>query len=146
MDEYDLVPRVLLVHSGLHVGEVAAILEPDSRGGDRRPSRSAQDRRGRRPGGLVRPAQQRHCRRQGYFGELDHLDQLVRQPAREAIKFSLKKRHHLTAEESEHACRWHAQIISRSMAVHAICACKYEVASKASQEHEYHIEILLLPY
>uniref|UniRef100_A0A0A9DBD7 Uncharacterized protein n=1 Tax=Arundo donax TaxID=35708 RepID=A0A0A9DBD7_ARUDO len=60
MDEDDLIPGALPAHSGFPVRKVPTVLEPDSRGGDRRPSGSPQDRGGRRPGGLVRPAQHRH--------------------------------------------------------------------------------------
>jgi hypothetical protein len=41
MEEDDLVFGGFSVHSGFHVGEVPAVLEADSRGGDRRPTRRA---------------------------------------------------------------------------------------------------------
>ena len=66
MEEDDPEPGGFPAHSFLPVGQVPAVFEPDSRRDDRRPSWGAQDRRGRRLGGLVRPAdQQRHCRHQG---------------------------------------------------------------------------------
>jgi len=65
MDEDDPEPGLLPAHSFLPVGQVPAVFEPDSRRGDQRSSWGAQDRRRRRPGDLVRPAQQRHCRHQG---------------------------------------------------------------------------------